>query len=179
MMKALLTLAFVVMATTMSAYTLKVQGVVTDYYTHEPLSGVLVRIYKNGEKISAENTGAFGKYAAKLENNAHYVIRFSGPGLVTKSFTVDTHGLVWEGEQAQKSVIVEMTMMEKLNGVDLTVFDLPMGQAHFEPATGYISWNTAYDKNIRPEVEAALSRYAQRLNEIAVLDRPQGVARIN
>ena len=170
MRKALSSAVLLLLATTCSAFHLKVQGVVTDHLSREPLEGVLVRIYKDGKKIAAETTGPGGRYAAVLENHHEYVVRFSGSGLATKSFTVDTHGMEWVGEDGQKTLTVEMTMVEQLNGVDLSVFDLPMGRARFEPATGLTTWDTEYDRNIRGQVEEAMGLWWRRMHETAALD---------
>ena len=171
MRRALLLLVSTLQITLASAYSLKVQGVVTDHVLREPLSGVLVRVYRNGVKQEAENTPLSGRYAFQLENNADYVIRFSAPGMITKSFTIDTHGLVWEGDHAMKTLTIEMTMIEKVQGVDLSVFDLPMRLARFEPATGLVTWDTEYDRRIRAEVEEAMGVYMRRLHETAMVER--------
>jgi len=171
MRKALFSAMLVLLATTVSAFHLKVQGVVTDHLTREPLEGVLVRIYKDGKKISAETTGPGGRYYAVLENHHEYVVRFSGNGLATKSFTVATQGLEWQGEDGQKTLTVEMTMVEQLNGVDLSVFDLPMGRARFEPATGLTTWDTEYDRSIRGQVEEAMGLWWRRMHETAALEQ--------
>ena len=171
MRRALLLLVSTLQITLASAYSLKVQGVVTDHVLREPLSGVLVRVYRNGVKQEAENTPLSGRYAFQLENNADYVIRFSAPGMITKSFTIDTHGLVWEGDHAMKTLTIEMTMIEKVQGVDLSVFDLPMGLARFEPATGLVTWDTEYDRRIRAEVEEAMGAYMRRQHETAMVER--------
>lgn len=163
MMKALITAALVGMQLSATAFSLRVNGVVTDYITGSTMDHVLVRVYLNGAKVASEETGALGHYAFDLENNAEYVIRFSAPGLVTKCFTVDTHGLVWEGADRTKELWVEMTMLERTTSLDLSFFDMPMGRAYFEPATGLVSWDTDYDRRIRPQVEEIMSHYQRMM----------------
>ena len=93
--------------------------------------------------------------------------RFSAPGHQTKCFTVDTHGLEWEGGQKTKDVFVEMTLFERIADMDLSFFDLPMGQARFEPATGLLSWDDAYDQRIREQVQSIMSEYERRMTATA------------
>jgi hypothetical protein len=171
MIKALLTAAFIGTQVMASAFSLRVTGVVTDYLTGSSMEHVLVRVYRDGVKVSAEETGLLGRYAVKLENNAEYVIRFSGPGLVTKCFTIDTHGLVWEGAEKVKDLEVEMTMFERTTSLDLSFFDMPMGRATFEPATGLVSWDTDYDSKIRPQVEALMGQYQRMMTAQASAGR--------
>lgn len=149
------------------AYNLRVHGIVTEYLTGELVSDALVRVYKDGVKQQAEQTGVLGRYAFTLDNNAKYVLRFSAPGHQTKCFTIDTHGLEWEGENKSKDLFVEMTLFQKLADMDLSFFDMPMGIAFFEPATGLVRWDTDYDQRIRPEVQSLMIGYTRRMTAIA------------
>jgi hypothetical protein len=150
-----------------NAFNLRVHGIVTEYSSGELVTDALVRVYKDGVKQQAEETGVLGRYGFTLDNNAKYVLRFSAPGHQTKCFTVDTHGLEWEGENRTKDLFVEMTMFTKLSDMDLSFFDLPMGQAKFEPATGLVTWDTDYDQRIRPEVQSLMIDYERRMNTMA------------
>ena len=149
------------------AYNLRVHGIVTEYITGELVTDALVRVYKDGVKQQAEVTGLLGRYGFTLDNNAKYVLRFSAPGHQTKCFTIDTHGLEWEGENKTKDLFVEMTMFTRLSDMDLSFFDLPMGQARFEPATGLVSWDTEYDQRIRSEVQSLMIDYQRRMTTMA------------
>lgn len=150
-----------------NAFELKVHGVVTEYLSGEVITNALVRVYKDGVKQQAEETGILGLYAVKLENNARYIIRFSAPGHQTKCFSVDTHGLAWEGENRLKDLFVEMTLFERISDMDLSYFDLPMGMARFQPATGLVTWDEEYDARIRAEVQAIMEEYERRMTATA------------
>ena len=149
------------------AYNLRIHGVVTEYLSGELVTDALVRVYKDGVKQQAEETGLMGRYSFTLDNNAKYVLRFSAPGHQTKCFTIDTHGLEWDGENRTRELFVEMTMFTRLSDMDLSFFDLPMGQATFEPATGLVSWDTDYDQRIRPEVQSLMIDYERRMTTMA------------
>ncbi|HMU13853.1 MAG: hypothetical protein JST41_11360 [Bacteroidetes bacterium] len=150
-----------------NAYNLRVRGVVTEYLTGDLLTDALVRVYKDGVKQQAEQTGVLGSYSFTLDNNAKYVLRFSAPGHQTKCFTIDTHGLEWEGEGGMKDLYVEMTLFQQLSDMDLSFFDMPMGMAFFEPATGLVRWDTDYDRRIRPEVQSLMIGYTRRMTAMA------------
>jgi hypothetical protein len=156
-----------------SAFDLKLTGVVTEYLTGSVISNALVRVYKDGVKQYVTETGSFGHYTFTLDNNAKYIIRFSAPGHQNKCFSVDTHGLEWQGENKSKDLFVEMTMFEKIGEMDLSFFDLPMGMAFFEPATGLVSWDTEYDKRIRGEVQSIMSEYERKMTATADASRPR------
>ncbi len=149
------------------AFNLRVHGIVTEYSSGELVTDALVRVYKDGVKQQAEETGLLGRYGFTLDNNAKYVLRFSAPGHQTKCFTIDTHGLEWEGDNKIKELFVEMTMFTRLSDMDLSFFDLPMGQASFEPATGLVSWDADYDQRIRSEVQSLMIDYERRMTTMA------------
>lgn len=161
-MRQLLFIALCAFATTTSAAELRLHGEVTDLGTREPFGEVLVRVYKDGVKQQAFNTTAEGHYTVRLDNEADYVIRFSAPGRVTKCFAVNTHGGEWAGDSRSVDLAVEMTLFERVEGVDLSFFDLPMGIAHFSPMTGFLSWDKDYDERVQEEVARLMAEVALR-----------------
>lgn len=149
--------------TALQAAQLRVTGVVTNKATAHPVEKAEVRIYKDGVKQRTILTGANGRYEALLDNNAHYVIRFVLPGHVTKCYTISTFGPQWEEDRSVKEVFIEMTMFERMAGVDLSFFDLPMGIGKFDPLSGRLAWDAEYDARIRPEVDALMTAYERIL----------------
>lgn len=158
-----LTAGLVAAALPAHAWDLKVHGIVTEYLTGGAITDATIRVYKDGDKQYSEPSGSFGHYAFTLDNNAKYILRFSAPGHQTKCFSIDTHGLARDAEKGLKEVFVEMTLFRKLDGLDLSYFDLPMGMAHFEPWTGLLTWDQAYDGRIRSEVRAIMDEYERRM----------------
>ncbi|MFT3885924.1 MAG: carboxypeptidase-like regulatory domain-containing protein [Flavobacteriales bacterium] len=147
---------------TAQAWDLRVRGLVTEYLGGTPITNATIRVYKDGVVQYNEPSGSFGRYAFTLDNNARYILRFSAPGHQTKCFSVDTHGLARNAEKGTKDVFVEMTLFQKVQGLDLSYFDLPMGIARFEPWTGLLTWDQDYDGRIRPEVRAIMDEYERR-----------------
>lgn len=170
-MRNLRSIVLVLLAATavpMWAAQLRVKGEVTELNSRKPLSGVLIRIYKNGEKQHIMDSGTSGRYSVLLDNNASYVVRFSKPGLITKCFSIDTYGPVWEDDRKVHELEVEMTMFEAVPGLDLTFFDLPLGLARFVPATGMVHWSMRYEKNVMPEVQRLMTEIGLRRDQLAV-----------
>lgn len=156
-MRLLLLTLYLGFALPSSAVELRLRGEVTDHVSRAPLGEVLVRVYRDGVKEKAFTTGPGGRYTVTLQRGGSYVIRFSLPGHVTKCYAVDTHGPVWEGDNREVSVDVEMTLFEQVPGMDLSFFDMPMGLARFTATTGQLSWDKAYEERIRPEVERLMA----------------------
>ncbi len=161
-MRKLLTAALLLVAPILNAAQLRVHGVVTDASSREPLKEVLVRVYKDGVKQQISYTGVGGHYNVVLDNNAQYVIRFTLNGRVTKCFGVDTHGPEWADDHTMKDVEVEMTLFPRVEGLDLSFFDMPMGLARFTPMTGFLDWNSEYEERIRPEATRLMAEVQAR-----------------
>lgn len=140
---------------------LRVHGQVNDLITGEGLAGALVRVYKDGEVQHRLHTGANGSYSIRLENNGHYVLRFSLPGHVTKCFAVSTHGPAWQGDNRTAELEVGILLFPPVDGLDLGLFDLPLGLARFQPMTGLIGWNGEYEGRVRPEAFRLMDRVRQ------------------
>jgi hypothetical protein len=150
------------------AYRLEVVGLVTDYGTTLPMSAARVRIYKNGALQTVRRTNGAGTYSIILENNAEYVVRVDAPGYQVKCITVDTKGLEWEGDGRLSKVEVEIRLPKLGNGVDLSYFDLPVGMARFEPATGHTRWNLAYENKVAVVARMLMDQYDERCRELGL-----------
>ncbi len=149
-----------------SAFRLHLNGLVTDYATQRPMSAARVRIYMNGVMQRVARTGASGQYSVTLDNHAEYVVRVDAPGYQVKCITIDTHGLEWEGDRRVSDLQVEMRLPTLQSGIDLSYFDLPLGMAQFEPATGLTRWNMTYESNVNAAAQEVMARYDRRCMEM-------------
>ncbi|MBS1943267.1 MAG: carboxypeptidase regulatory-like domain-containing protein [Bacteroidetes bacterium] len=149
-----------------SAYRLEVVGLVTDYATLQAMPAARVRIYKNGALQTVRFTNGAGGYSIKLDNHADYVVRVDAPGYQVKCITVDTKGMEWEGDNRVSKVEVEVRLPRLGSGVDLSYFDLPVGMARFEPATGLTRWNVAYEGRVNEEARLLMDHYEKRCREL-------------
>ena len=154
-------------ATSAHASCLRIEGMVTDHLTGEAVDGALARLYKNGVKVDAEVTTGRGRFIFQLDNNAQYIVRVGMPGHVTKCFQILTFGPEWQGASVVCELDVKVEMVERIPGMDLTFFDMPLGLAKFEPLTGSIVWNKAYEQAIGPKWGSLMLEYEARREELA------------
>lgn len=162
-MRPLLALAFCLLLPGPDAFAarLRLSGLVTEHATLQPLASARVRIYKDGVLVRTSTTNAAGRYNVTLENQASYVVRVDAPGHQGKCITVETHGMEWEGDGRHSTVEVEMRLPAFREGVDLSFFDLPLGLAFFEPATGLVRWSVKYERSLTAAVRELMGRYGQ------------------
>lgn len=158
--------ALLVLVQDASAYRMELNGLVTDYGTMLPMAKARVRIYKNGMLQTVRWTGGAGRYSMVLDNHAAYVVRIDAPGYQAKCITVDTQGLEWEGDGRISRVEVEMRLPRSRPGIDLSYFDLPLGMARFEPASGHTRWNLAYEGKVLAASKPIMEAYGKRSKEL-------------
>ena len=152
------------------AATIQIDGMVRELNNSKAMKGALVRLYKDGVKVSSSPTGSSGKFRFKLQNNAVYIIRVSALGHITKCFQIDTHGASWVRDNMVNSLKVEMNMMEQVEHFDHSFFDLPLGLAKYNPLTGYLSWNKRYKEHLEPRLVSLMEEYSDRLILLASLE---------
>lgn len=154
----LLVLVIHAVGTAAWGFSLKLDGLVTDYATGKAMQA-RVRVYKNGALAQVCTTKANGKYAVSLDNGADYVVRVDAPGYQGKCITIVTQGAEWAGDRRVRSLEVEIRLPGRIYGTDLSSLDLPLGIARFEPATGHVRWSQTYERNIQAEVRQAMALY--------------------
>ncbi|MBP6312275.1 MAG: hypothetical protein KA408_08415 [Flavobacteriales bacterium] len=166
-MRIILVTLLLVLGGSASAAHLRVYGLVTEIEGSSPISGVMVKVYKDGERLEPFYTGANGRYNVDLDNGAFYVIRFVKDGRVTKCFSVDTHGGEWQGDGKEVSLEIGIIMFEPVSGMDFSFFDMPMGMANFMPLNGQILWSKEYESKVAPQVLRLMTERASRLAFLA------------
>ena len=145
---------------------LKVHGEVMGRHNTYALENVTVKVYNGGVLVFTDKTSAKGKYEIKLENQGRYTVRFTYPGYASKCFSVDTRGPSWDGDNSKQKLYIGMTMVKHLDGFDLSLLDMPMGKARFDPATGFVRWDKVWHERFSPKYKALMLAYDRRLKEL-------------
>jgi hypothetical protein len=161
----ILVLALLGVSQSASAFRLRLKGLVTEHGSQQPMASARVRIYKDGSLQRVQRTNMTGKYTHLLENGGSYVIRVDAPGYQGKCITIDTHGMEWEGDRRVSELEVEMRLPARRAEIDLSYFDLPMGMAFFEPATGLTRWSMTYERTVMLKARELMANYDRRYAE--------------
>lgn len=171
--------AIALFGTQLMAVHLKVHGDVLERVSGEGLSMVTIKVYQNGTLQLSTTSNSKGKYELLFPNQGRFVVRFSYPGYASKSFMVDTRGPSWEGDNSKQSLYIGMTMVKRLLGFDLSLLEIPMGKAKFNPTTGYVRWDKLWKARIEPKYMALMEIYDRTLAEkqatqaqVSMVNRP-------
>ena len=137
----------------------KLGGKVTDYFTGDPMKGVLVRLLKAGNEEAQVTTRNDGTYEFTLDRGWRYSVWYSKKGIVTKHINVDTEEVPPYPDVPYYEMDVQMTLFSWIADFDFSTFDQPLGEASFKSSVRTMSWDIAYTERMRPMLAKEMDEY--------------------
>ncbi len=137
----------------------RLSGLVTDYFTAEPLKGVTVRLLKAGNTEAEVVTRRDGRYMFTLDRGWRYTVYFSAAGRVTKHVVVNTEDVPPYPDVPFFDMDLQMTLFELVERFDFTPFDAPLGEAAYKPKLRNMSWDVEYTERLRPILSKVMDDY--------------------
>jgi hypothetical protein len=141
-----------------------IYGTVRDMDTRDSIPFPQVLVEEVGSEVPpiTAATNARGRYEITLNEQKVYLIRYSAPGKVAKSVQVDLRGPSAEDWAGGYGMHVDITLLDELPGVDLSVLAQPFGKAHYAPASGNFEWDLEYTRALKDRQAALLKAYNER-----------------
>ncbi len=121
------------------------------------LDGVNITLFKNAEKVRTNLVGKKGKFVYKLDYNNDYMLEFTKEGFVAKKVSISTYvpDEVLEGDNRFPPFHFKVNLFPMYEGIDLSVFDQPMGMITYDKELDDFDYDKAYDKQIRDAIKKA------------------------
>ncbi|MCB0795872.1 MAG: hypothetical protein KDB88_14150 [Flavobacteriales bacterium] len=138
---------------------IRLSGLVTDFYTADPLRNVLVRVLKDSLPHAEVITTKQGFYEFQLDRGALYTVWFSRDDLVTKHVRIDARDVPVFPDVPFYEMDVQMTMFPWIEGMDYSLFDQALGEASYKHSVRNLSWNVEYTERLRPHLAEAMKTY--------------------
>ncbi len=139
-------------------------GAVTNEGSGRNLGKVTVSLIKDGSKEKEVITANNGKYEFKLDFGHKYLIEFKKEGFASKKLQVDTRNVT---EKARKEggfqMEVGMTLFKKIEGMDESVLDQPIGKASFYEKKSAIDWDYQYTAKVKQKIQQEKQRARKAL----------------
>jgi flagellar biosynthesis GTPase FlhF len=124
-----------------------------------PVKGSKIVIKKNGRVVETlENTS---KFEYELDLGAQYILEFQKEGYVTKSVSFNTKVPPDRAELGFAPFGFNVTLFKQYEGVNIIVFNQPVGKIRFNPDIDDFDYDTDYTKSI----QAALQQAEEELKE--------------
>ena len=124
---------------------------------------VLVKVMKNGRSIFTQSS--VSKMKLKLNFNSSYSIVFSKPGYVTKTIEFDTKAPsdhITDGFDPYK---IGVKLFKQYDGVNITVYNQPVGKIRFDKDLDEFSYDTDYSKSILSKLQDTEDKLAAKAKE--------------
>lgn len=158
------------------AFHIELHGVVTEHFTGEPVRDVQVRIVKDGIERETVITRGNGQYEFILDRGYTYLVWFYKDGWVTKHVKIDATSIPPIPDVPFYDMDVQMTLFRWIDGVDLTIFEQPLGLAEYVHSVRKLTWDIEYTEALRPRVAEVMDAYERRVGSRTRVrkDRPTG-----
>lgn len=131
----------------------------TDYFTGDPMKGVLVRVLKAGKEEMQTTTRGDGSYSFLLDRGWRYVVWYSKEGMVSKHINIDTEEVPPYPDVPFFEMDVQMTLFPWVADFDFSAFDAPLGEASFKESVRNMSWDVEYTERMRPILAKVMGEY--------------------
>ena len=132
------------------------------------IDNTYITILKNAEKMETKMVENSGKFEYSLEFGHEYILEFSQEGFVTKKVSIST--FVPVDVLSRDSQFPPFKFMVSLfpayEGLDLSVFDQPMGMIMYDKELDDFAHDSDYDAQIRDAIKRAEEEAKRRAAEL-------------
>ncbi|MDG1222265.1 MAG: hypothetical protein P8P19_05860 [Polaribacter sp.] len=147
----------------MGQWTADLAGMVKKEETKKRMDGATITIKKNGSVWKTITADAKGYFDVPLLPGAVYIVEVSKPMHVTKRIEIDTRNVPAEDAKFGFDVKFDVSLFEKMEGLDVSILKQPIGKFKFNEDFGAITSDAAYAKSIKAELDRLKSELAARL----------------
>jgi tetratricopeptide (TPR) repeat protein len=144
---------------------ISIYGVVRDYNDKQKIPNVTISVFENGKKIFERKSNLSGKYDFILEFDKLYRIEYSYPNYVTKFLTMDVTNIPEEDRVGGLDMNIDMTLFRKIEGMDVSLLDNPIGKASYDFKRRDFYWDMAYTQAMHKKIEEMMEEHQRRLDD--------------
>ncbi len=132
-------------------------------------AGLRVTIFENAKKIKTSSIDKNGKFQYKLDFGNDYMLVFNKEGFVTKKVSISTFvpPEILERDNKFPPFQFNVNLFPAYEGVDLSIFDQPMGMIMYDKELDDFDYDKDYDKQIRDAIRKAEEEARKKAKELA------------
>lgn len=119
-------------------------GIVSDYYTGENLSGVSIQAVADGKLVASGTSDGKGSYKMVLEFDKEYKITFSRAGLISKTIIMNTSGVPESKKHKVPDMGAEITLFKPNECIKSEMLNAPVGKAIYYVDRNEMDWDMNY-----------------------------------
>ena len=119
-------------------------GITSDYYSGDIISGVNIKAVSNGKTIASGTSDGKGEYKLVLEYDKEYIITFSKGGLISKKIVMNTSGVPDKKRQKVPDMVAEITLFKPNECIKTDMLKNPIGRAKYFSNKNVMDWDMNY-----------------------------------
>ena len=132
------------------------------------LPGAEIKVYKGSTLVETVLTDSKGKADIPLAANGLYTIDIGGnKGMVKKKLSVDTRNVAPENAQGDIPYPALVELFEKIDGLDLTILNKPIGKIEYNSDFSDFGANIEYTKSIQKQLAQLEKDFVAKEKETA------------
>lgn len=162
-LRCLLPVLLILVSVDLSAFYIRVHGIVTEHFSGDLMKGVQVRLVKDSIERETVITEGNGKYELFLERGYDYLIWFHREDLVTKHVRIDARAIPLFPDVPFYDMDVQMSMFKWIDKFDFSIFESPVGRAEYKHSVRNLNWDIDYTERMRPEISKVMVLYQRDL----------------
>jgi hypothetical protein len=146
-----------------SAFHIRLYGMVTEHFSGDAMKGVQVRLVKDSVERETYITQGNGKYEIFLERGYDYVVWFHRKDMVTKHVHIDAREIPLFPDVPFYEMDLHITLFTWIPDFDFGVLDVPIGMAAYKHSVRNLNWDIAHTDAMRPKVARMMVLYEKEL----------------
>lgn len=146
------------------AFHIRLSGVVTEYFTGDPMKGVQIRLVKDSIERATVVTGWNGRYEIFLERGYDYLVWFHRSDLTTKFVRIDARAIPLHPDVPFYDMDLQMTMFTWIDDFDMSLFHEPMGIAEYKHSVRNLNWDITYTQQRRELAARFMIEYQREID---------------
>jgi len=146
-----------------SAFHIRLHGLVTEHFSGNALKGVQVRLVKDSIERETFITTGSGRYEIFLERGYDYVVWFHRKDMVTKHVRIDARAIPLFPDVPFFEMDLQITLFTWIPDFDFGVLEEPIGMAAYKHSVRNLNWDIAHTDAMRPRVTRMMVLYEKEL----------------
>lgn len=146
--------------------------VITGEFTHfedqRAVKDVQVAYQMEGSTRKSVLVANNGKYTITLDSVGTYIVSYEKSGFYTKKLKVLTTGIPEKKWKKGLKMLVDMDMVERMEGFDESVYYKPIGIAFYDPGMEDMIWETSYTRERFNIIDAAFKKLENKIEGEAI-----------
>jgi len=137
---------------------LSIHGSVREKETTSKMDGVSIIITKDGVEFTTEYSSSNGKFDFELPLGYRYNLKFTKKDYVHKIIQFDSKNIPAEDMEGGFDYPLEITLFKMVEGMNMAIFDQPIGKAKFDSEKNAIEFDHDYTAIMQQKIDDELDR---------------------